>query len=780
MSGVGAQMRSAFDRRKFLKGGASLVFVLGAAGGVTILPLRKTEAQNLSTAPRALGPTSLDTWISLDTDGAVTAYFGKMDMGQGVDTAIAQVVAEELDVDVARVAVVMGDTHRTPNQGGASGSSGCRQGAVPLRNAAAEARRVLVARASETLGVPAARLAVSNGTVHVAVDQTGNAGAAKTGPAISYADLIREGFATELDWNGQYGNGLLVTGTAAPKSPAAHKVVGTPVARKDIPGKILATTEFCHHVTLPGMQHGRCIRPPVANAVPVAVDASSIADIADARVVRKGDFLAVVAATEWHAIKAARELSVTWSETAPPFPSMDALFDHIRNAPVAADSSRAGFGGGRPFDTKPTLAAIAASATQLEAEYEVPFQSHARMAPSVGVADVKDGEALVFSDTQKPHNTRDGIAKLLGLPPEKVRVIWKPGPGSYGRSDADEAAFEAALLSQEIGAPVRVQWMRDEGHAWDPKAPACVISCKAGLDAASELSAWYFRAKGFSGWDVMFNAADPKDTLVGQLVGFAKGDAHNFGVPEESYEFPNAVKYWETIAPLLGRASPLRCAHMRAPQEPQLHFAQECFIDEVAHAAGIDPIAFRLKHLTDAREIAVLEAVARLANWQRQSPVAARTGAVLRGRGVAINSGFGGYVATVAEVEVERATGRVWPRRFFVAHDCGLIINPQSLRTTIEGNIVQGVSRTLFEEVRFDAENVRSVDWISYPILEAMDAPESIEIVTINRPELPAGGAGEPAHVTVPAALGNAVFDATGVRIRRLPLTAERVRAALA
>jgi CO/xanthine dehydrogenase Mo-binding subunit len=219
---------------------------------------------------------------------------------------------------------------------------------------------------------------------------------------------------------------------------------------------------------------------------------------------------------------------------------------------------------------------------------------------------------------------------------------------------------------------------------------------------------------------------------------------------------------------------------MRAPQEPQLHFAQECFIDEVAHAAGIDPIAFRLKHLTDAREIAVLEAVARLANWQRQSPVAARTGAVLRGRGVAINSGFGGYVATVAEVEVERATGRVWPRRFFVAHDCGLIINPQSLRTTIEGNIVQGVSRTLFEEVRFDAENVRSVDWISYPILEAMDAPESIEIVTINRPELPAGGAGEPAHVTVPAALGNAVFDATGVRIRRLPLTAERVRAALA
>jgi CO/xanthine dehydrogenase Mo-binding subunit len=698
-------------------------------------------------------------------------------MGQGVDTAIAQVVAEELDVDVARVMVVMGDTHRTPNQGGASGSSGCRQGAVPLRNAAAEARRVLVARASERLGVPAERLYVRDGMVLVTPDSGRNA---EVRPTVTYADLIREGFETELDWNGQYGNGLLVTGMAEPKSHTAHKIVGTAVARKDIPGKILATTEFCHHVTLPGMLHGRCVRPAVANAVPMSVDASSIEDIAGARVVHKGDFLAVVAETEWNAIRAARQLRVTWSETAPPFPSMEALFDHIRNAPVAADSSRAGFGGGRPFDTQPSLDAIASATTQLEAEYEIPFQSHARMAPSVGVADVRNGEALVFSDTQKPHNTRDGIAKLLGLPPEKVRVIWKPGPGSYGRSDADEAAFEAALLSQAIGAPVRVQWMRDEGHAWDPKAPACVIGCKAGLDAAGELVAWYFRAKGFSGWDVMFNAADPKDTLVGQLVGFAKGDAHNFGVPEESYAFPNAVKYWETIAPLLERASPLRCAHMRAPQEPQLHFAQECFIDEVAHAAGVDPIALRLKHLTDPREIAVLEAVARLAGWQsRTSPVAERDGAVLRGRGVAINSGFGGYVATICEAEVDRASGRVWPRRFFVAHDCGLIINPQSLRATIEGNIVQGVSRTLFEEVRFDASNVRSVDWISYPILEAMDAPESIEIVTINRPELAAGGAGEPAHVTVPAAIGNAVFDASGVRFRRLPLTTERIRAGL-
>jgi CO/xanthine dehydrogenase Mo-binding subunit len=337
------------------------------------------------------------------------------------------------------------------------------------------------------------------------------------------------------------------------------------------------------------------------------------------------------------------------------------------------------------------------------------------------------------------------------------------------------------VISQLVGRPVRMQWMRNEGHAWDPKAPACVISCKAGLTAGNAIAAWYFRAKGFSGWDVMFNAADPKDTLVGQLTGFAKGDAHNFGTPAESYAFPSAVKYWETIAPLQERASPLRCAHMRAPQEPQLHFAHECFIDEVAVAAGSDPIALRLKHLRDEREIAVLEAVAEIASWQsRPSPRAARTGAVLRGRGVAINSGFGGYVATVCEVEVERATGRVWPRRVFVAHDCGLILNPLGLRGTIEGNVVQGLSRTLFEEARFDERTVTSVDWASYPILEVGDAPESIEIVTINRPEQPAGGAGEPTHVTIPAAVANAVFDATGARLRRLPLTAERVKAALA
>ncbi len=765
-----------FDRRRFLGGGASLVFAIRAAGTIALLPLGEAEAESETrwAKARALAPDSLDTWLEVNAAGAVTAFFGKMDMGQGVDTAIAQVVAEELGVDVGRVAVIMGDTGLTPDQGGASGSSGCRLGANPLRNAAAEARRVLLARASEHLEAPPAALGVADGVVFVT---------AEPGRRVGYGELIAAGFATGLDWNKRYGNSLEVEGRAAPKSPKDYTVVGKPVARKDIRGKILATTEFCHHVTLPGMLHGRTLRPPVANARPVAVEEKSIASIPGARVVWKQDFLAVVAGTEWHAIKAARQLEVRWSVPEPPFPEADALYDHIRAAPIVADNSVANFGPRRDYDAEPSLRAIRAAATTVEAEYELPFQSHARMAPSIGVADVGGGEALIFSDTQKSHATREGIAKLLGLPVEKVRVIWRPGPGSYGRSDADEAAFEAAVLSQAVGRPVRVQWMRHEGHAWDPKAPAAVITCKAGVDASGNVSGWYFRAKGFSGWDVLYNASDPKDTLVGQLLGFDKGDAQNFGVPGESYAFPIAVKFWETVPPLMERASPLRTAHMRAPQEPQLHFAHESFVDEVAARIGKDPIAFRLEYVTDAREKAVLEAVAKLSAWRRRPSPAAGFGTqrqLLRGRGVSLNSGFGSYVATVCEVEVDRRTGRVRVPRVFVSHDCGLVINPRSLKTTIEGNIVQGLSRTLFEEVRFDAATVHSVDWLTYPILDVADAPEQIEIVTLDRPEQPAGGAGEPAHVTVPAAVANAVFDATGVRFRRLPLTAARVLAGLA
>ncbi|PYN93263.1 MAG: hypothetical protein DMD89_25195, partial [Candidatus Rokuibacteriota bacterium] len=390
--------------------------------------------------------------------------------------------------------------------------------------------------------------------------------------------------------------------------------------------------------------------------------------------------------------------------------------------------------------------------------------------------------ATLWTGTQKPHFARDGIAKLVGLPPEKVHAIWVPGPGSYGRNDAGDAAHDAALLSKLTGKPVRVQYMRNDATGWDPKGPAGVYRGRAGLDAQGNVVAYDFFARGFTRQDVATNEGDPKDTLAGQLTGVPPRPTVIFQVPAESYEFPNKRCGWECIPPLLDRGSPLRTGHLRDPLGPETHFASESFIDEIAHAAGVDPVAFRLKYVKDPRHVAVIKAAADRAGWSKRTYPSLRRGkgAVMIGRGFSYTERNGTIVAVVAEVEVNRSSGRVWARQLTVAHDCGLIINPRGLRLTIEGNVVQALSRTLFEEVQFDRDQVLSVDWASYPILEIQDAPERVDIVLLDHPTMPASGAGEPSTRTVPAAVANAFFDATGVRMRRVPLTPERVKAALA
>jgi len=404
------------------------------------------------------------------------------------------------------------------------------------------------------------------------------------------------------------------------------------------------------------------------------------------------------------------------------------------------------------------------------------------MGPACAVADVRADQATLWTGSQKPHYGRNGVAKLVGLPPEKVRAVWVPGPGSYGRNDAGDAALDAALLSKLAGRPVRVQYMRHEGTGWDPKGPAAVYRARAGLDAQGTVVAYDFLGKGFTRQDVATTESDPKDTLAGQLTGYAPKPTVIFQVPAEAYDFANKRCGWECIAPLLDRGSPLRTGHLRDPLGPETHFASESFIDEVAHAAGVDPVAFRLKYVSDPRHVAVITAAAAKASWTaRPYPNPRRgQGNVMTGRGVSYTERNGTIVAVVAEVEVDRRSGRVWAKRFTVAHDCGLIINPKGLELTIEGNVVQAVSRTLFEEVAFDRDRVLSVDWASYPVLEIQDAPERIDIVLINRPDVASSGAGEPSTRTVPAAIANAIFDATGVRLRRVPITPERVRAALA
>ena len=493
------------------------------------------------------------------------------------------------------------------------------------------------------------------------------------------------------------------------------------------------------------------------------------------------DLIAVVADDEWNAIKAARALKVKWSDAKPPFPDQATLYDYLRTAPTAFANAGNIFGGRVQVDEGPINAAFAKAARTIEREYEYPLQSHASMGPGAAVVEIADGKATVWTGTQKAHEAKKGVAAILGMTIDDVRAIWMPGPGSYGRNDAGDAALDAAVLAKATGRPVRVQYMRDEGTGWDPKGPAGVMQMKAGLDAAGNVVALRFKARGFSSFNVLPSEGDPSDTLAGMLTGSPVKGRHNFGVPDNAYEFPAKYAFWETVAPLLERASPLRTAHLRDPQGPQCQFGAESFMDELAHELGVDPVEFRLRYLKAPRDIAAITAAAHQAGWEKRTkPRMKRRGAMLAGQGIGYSVREGTIVVTVADIEIDPRSGRIWPRKFTVAHDCGLIINPALLRKTIEGNIIQATSRTLFEEVKFDNRSVTSVDWATYPILEIEDAPEAIEIVLLDHPEIAPSGAGEPATSQVGPAIANAIFDATGKRLRRIPFTREAVKALLA
>ena len=752
---------SAFSRRTVLMGAGAVVVSVGAPIALsTVLGVRSAFAQG--TKP-PLVPDQLSSYIAISADGSVSAFFGKMDMGQGLYVSIGQIIAEELDVPFERVTVLMADTRTSVNQGGASGSTGIQRGGVQMRAAAAEARRVLVEMAAEKLSLPADQLTVTNGTVHAKGDAAKKA---------TYAELIGgRYFNVQLAWNKQIGNNLYAPGKAKPKDPKDHKIVGQPIKRSDIAPKVFCKEPFVTDIRVPGMVHARMIRPPVAGATPLKIDESSIKDIPGAHVVRDNNFLAVVADKEWDAVKAYQKLKIEWSNAKPPFPTQAELYDHIRKAPVR-----------KREDVKPVGnvdEAFRSAARVIEAEYEWPFQSHACMGPACAVVEIKDGRVTCHTGSQKPHFARDGIARTLGVPPDKVDGIWVVGPGSYGRNDADDCAMDAAVLAKMVGKPVRLQYMREQGTGWDPKGPASIHKARAAINASGKVVGYEFLSKGFSRIDVQTNGSHPKDTLAGHFRGVPLTVNDNFGVPAESYAFDSKRTSWETIAPLLERASPLRSAHLRDPVGPQIHFASESFMDEVAAALGIDPIELRLRHVRSPRDVAVLKAAAEKSGWVTRASPQRQSGNTVTGRGIAYSQRNGTTCAIVAEVDVDRRSGKIWARKFTVAHDCGQIINPDGLKHTIEGNIIQGISRTLWEEVKFDTKNVTSVDWLTYPILDITEAPQSIDCVFINRPEMAPTGAGEPSIRPVAAAIANAIFDATGVRIRRVPFSPDRVKQAM-
>jgi nicotinate dehydrogenase subunit B len=730
-------------------------------------------AQMMADAKPALLPSELASFLAIASDGKVIAYFGKTDLGHGTHTAIAQMIADELDVPYSQVTVVMGDTATTVNQGGASGSNAITLGGQQMRYAAAEARRVLLEMATEKLGVPVDQLTVSDGVVR---------GVNEPSKIISYGNLLSgHYFNVKLDWNGQYGNPLVAVGKAKPKSPAQFKIVGQPLPARDVPDKVFGKTEYTTEVRRPGMLHARMIRPPVAGAVPVGVDEASIQSIPGARVVRVKDLLAVVSEDEWQAVRAARALKVTWSDAKPPFPKMADIYDYIRKAPTAFESATNMFFRQTPVDQGPVEQAFARSPRIIEREYEYPFQSHASMGPAAAVVEIKDGKVTVWTGSQKPHFARDGIAKQLGIPVENVRAIPMPGPGSYGRNDAGDASFDAAILAQATGRPVRVQYMRHEGTGWDPKGPAAVIQMKAGTDEHGNVLAHRFKARGFSSWNVLPWELAPEETLAGMLTGAAPAPKNNFGIAGNTYKFPSQLSFFQTVPPLLNGPSPLRTGQFRAPQTPQMLFGQESFMDELALEAGADPMEFRLRYVGDARDAAAIKTAAERAGWEpRTKPRLHTRDGLMLGQGMAYTRHSDTtVVALVADIELDPKTGRVWARRFTVAHDCGLVVNPLGLVRTVEGTVLMATSRALFEEVTFDDKNVTSVDWESYPILEMKDAPEAIDVIVLNRPEAPPTGAGEPATGVVAPAIANAIFDATGKRLRRAPFTPTAIRALL-
>jgi CO/xanthine dehydrogenase Mo-binding subunit len=765
-----------YSRRDFLKTTGVLVVGFSASA--------RLNAQNPINPSGLVDVSQVDSWISIAADESITIYSGKVEFGQGFSTVQTQLVAEELSVPLDRIRVIFGDTGVTPDQGVTSGSQSTPTEFNPggLRQALDTARNALYRMASQELDAPMTNLTVQDGVFQV-MDGDPEA-------QISYGQLLE----------GKRFN-LTLDGSVTPKDPATYSVLGKSVPRIDLPPKMTGQFQYVEHIRLPGMLHGKVVRPPAVGATLVNVNPDSISGMpGNPRAVVKNNFVGVVADTQYDAEQAMKSLQITWSAGAA-LPSQDSLYTWIQQQP-AADSYTVNSG-----DTDRTLAQ---AVNKFSAQYFYPFQMHGGLASSCAVADVQGGSgssasAHIWSATQGVYPQRDSVAVVLGIPNANVRVTFVESSGCYGLNGNDSVSFDAALLSQAVGRPVRVQYLRrDENVAGESFGPAHVVNLQAGIDSNGQVIVWTSE-----GWTMTKgdrpNANNPGNVIAGALVGYPTPTPtpSTATMPTTFRNNANAAPPYVsgTVAgnPPGGTgnissqsvlihniASPFFTGPLRAPDRLQNTFATESFMDEIAAALKADPVQYRLRHLTDPRLVDVLNAAASKANWDSRpspNPGNGKTG-VVTGRGVScvLYEGDNGYSAIVAEVSVDQDTGVISVTRIVASQDSGPVSNPNGLRNQMEGGALQGVSRALFEEITWDAEKsqITSVDWKTYPVLSFGDPIPQIQTVLLNPLNVPQLGAGECTICVTPAAIANAIFDATGVRLRQVPFTPARVMAALA
>ena len=733
------------DRRHFLKASTSGLLVVSfpfSELAQAATPLGLTPAKSVA-------KDALDTWLSIDRQNQVTIYVGKVDLGTGTKTALAQIAAEELSVPFHHIHMVMGDTGTTPDQWITGAALTIQQGGSELRVAAASARAALIARAAQQWQVPAAQLKVVDGQV---IDTLAPS------RQLSYGALIGQGFELKVDPK------------AMLKPHTDYAVVGRSIPRVDIPAKVSGEHPYVHDFKLPNMLHARVIRSTHIGARIASVNDQAARKVKGfVRTVRQGEFLAVVCSTEWAAVKAARAMVVQWTP-GPDLPAKAQLDAAWRQMPLAKEEATQKVG---QIDT-----ALANAAKTVRASYHFTVQTHASIGPSCAVANFENGELVVWSASQATHSMQHELSVITGLPKERIRLVYLDGSGCYGRNGHEDASADAALIAIAIGRPVRVQWMRLDETALAPKSPPRAMDLEAALDANGNIVGWkgdFYIAlnhiQAFKPLDFpLLAAAETGVPRPGNWVGFL---FQNAGAP---YTVPNIQVTTKHVAQTF-----LRSAHLRSPGRIENSFANESFMDEVAHAAGVDAAEFRLRHLQDPRAKDVVQAALKASQWSpRVSASIPAKERFVRGRGISYvryNNAIT-YVATVAEVEVDRQSGAVRVLRLVIAHDCGQMINPDGVLNQIQGGAIQTVSRTLMEDVRWSGSQIESVDWATYPILRFGQVPK-VEAVLIDRPGQPSWGAGEQTPTTIPAAIANAIFDATGARLRQIPFVPDRVLAAL-